>query len=135
MRILAGVVALACMSCTRPSPPPNPGPPPDPGPPVRVACRTSVADHCAASRCDRTLTDTEQDSSLCPATITACNDTTVVSQSRGDTATLSYYQGGQLVAIVTQLSPGQRDVCVAGPELFVLPGCALSSQHLPACGP
>lgn len=129
MRIAIGVVVLACISCTRPSPPPSSGPP------VRVACRTSVADHCAANHCDRTLAATEQDESLCPATITACNDTTVVSQSRGGAATLWYHQGGQLVAIVSELAPGQRYVCVAGPETFVLPACPLSGQRLPACGP
>ncbi|HEX8112383.1 MAG TPA: hypothetical protein VF516_31855 [Kofleriaceae bacterium] len=75
----------------------------------------------------------EQDSGLCPATITACGDITVVSQSRGDAATLWYHQGGQLVAIVNQLSPG-RYMCLAGPDVFVLPACTPSSQSLPACG-
>lgn len=128
MRIVACVVVLACVSCTRNPPPPNPAPGP-----VRVACRTSVADYCAANRCDLTLTAVEQDSSLCPATITACNDTTVVAQGRSDGATLWHHQGGQLVAIVRQLS-GQQFVCLAGPAVFVLPACALSSQSLQACG-
>lgn len=131
MRMLIGVVVLACVSCTRP---PNPPPGPPPGPPVRVACRTSVADYCAANRCDQTLAAVQQDPSLCPATITTCNDSTVVSQSRGNAATLWYLQGGQLVAIIRQLSPGPQDVCLAGPEVFVLPSCTLSSQSLPACG-
>lgn len=131
MRILTCVVWLACLSCTRnPSPPANPPPPP-----VRVACRTSVADDCAANLCDRTLAAMEQDRSLCPATITTCNDVTVVSQNKGDTSTLWYHQGGQLVAIVSQLSPGPRYMCLAGPEVFVIPPCTLSSQSLPACGP
>jgi hypothetical protein len=129
MRIVACVVVLACVSCNH-----NPPPPPDPAPgPVRVACRTNVADYCAANRCDQTVAAVEQDSSLCPATITACNDTTVVAQNRSDATTLWYLQGGQLVAIIRQL-PGQRDVCLAGPGVFVLPACALSSQSLQACG-
>lgn len=130
MRIVTCVVLLAWCSCSR-----NPGPPtnPPPGPPVRVACRTSVTDYCAANRCDRTLAAVEQDRSLCPATITACNDTTVVSQNRGDSSTLWYLQGGQLVASV-QLSPGQQYVCLAGPDVFVIPSCTPSSQSLPACG-
>jgi hypothetical protein len=99
-----------------------------------VACRTSVADYCAANPCDRTLTAMEQDRNLCPATIAACNDITVVSQNRGDTAMLWYYQGGPLVAIVHQLSPGQQYSCIAGPDVFVIPSCTLSSQSLPACG-
>jgi hypothetical protein len=76
----------------------------------------------------------EQDASLCPATITACNDITVVSQSQSDGATLWYQQGGQLIAIISQLSPGQRYVCIAGPDVFTLPACTLSGQRLPACG-
>jgi hypothetical protein len=131
MRMLTCVVLLACSSCTHPNPPPTP----PPAPPVRVACRTSVADYCAANPCDQTLAAAEQGSSLCPATITACGDITVVSQNKVDVSTLWHYQGGQLVAIVNQLSPGQRYVCVAGPEVFVIPSCTLSSQSLPGCGP
>lgn len=132
MRMLTCVVLLACSSCScNHSPPPTP----PPAPPVRVACRTSVTDYCAASHCDPTLAAVEQDSGLCPATITTCNDITVVSQNRVDASTLWYHQGGQLVAIVKQLSPGQRYMCVAGPEVFVIPLCTLSSQSLPACGP
>ena len=128
MRIVTGVVLLACVSCSHPSPPP---PPPAT---VRVACRTPVADYCAANACDQTLDAVEQDSSLCPATITTCNDITVVSQSQSDGATLWYQQGGQLVAIVSELSPGQRYVCIAGPEVFTLPACTSSGQRLAACG-
>ena len=129
MRFVTGVVLLACVSCSR-----NPGPPPNPPPgTVRVACRTSVADYCAATACDRTLAAAEQNSSVCPATTTACNDITVISQNRGDTATLWYYEGGPLVAIVRQLSAGPQYMCLAGPDVFVLPACTLSSQSLPAC--
>lgn len=126
MRIVTGVVLLACMCCTR-----NPSPPPSGT--VRVACRTSVADYCAANVCDQTLVAAEQNSSVCPATITACNDITVMSQNRGDTSTLWYYQGGPLVAIVRQLAPGPQYMCLAGPDVFVIPPCTLSSQSLPAC--
>ncbi len=130
MRILACVVLLACFSCSHtPAPPPSP----PPGPPVRVACRTDVADYCAANACDQTLSTMEQDSSLCPATITACSDITMVSQNRSDASTLWYQQGGQLVAIVNQLAPGQY-MCLAGPAVFVIPQCTPSSQRLPACG-
>src|ERR1044071_2251699 len=103
MRIATGVVLLACVCCTR-----NPSPPPSGT--VRVACRTSVADYCAANVCDQTLVAAEQNSSVCPATITACNDITVMSQNRGDTSTLWYYQGGPLVAIVRQLAPGGQQI-------------------------
>jgi hypothetical protein len=132
MRIPICVVLLACVSCSR-----NPGPPPSPPPgsTVRVACRTSVADYCAANPCDRTLGAMQQDRSVCPATITTCGDTTVVFQNRADTSLLWYHQGGQLAAIVHQLPGGQRYACVAGPEVFEIPGCTLSSQSLPACGP
>lgn len=126
MRIVTGVVLLACVSCSHPSPPP---PPPAT---VRVACRTPVADYCAANVCDQTLTAVEQDRSLCPATITACKDITVIAQNQGNTSTLWYYQGGPLVAIVRQLAPGY--MCLAGPDVFVIPPCALSSQSSPACG-
>jgi hypothetical protein len=126
MRIVTGVVLLACVSCSRPSPPPTPPPAT-----VRVACRTRVADYCATNACDQTLTAVEQDSSLCPATITACNDITVIAQNQSGTSTLWYYQGGPLVAIVRQLSPGY--MCLAGPDVFVIPPCALSSQSSPAC--
>jgi hypothetical protein len=97
-----------------------------------VACRTSVADYCAANVCDRTLAAAEQDRSLCPATITACSDITAIAQSRSDTAALWYYQGGSLVAIVRPLSPGY--MCLAGPDVFVIPPCPLSGQSSPACG-
>lgn len=126
MRIVTGVVLLACVSCTR-----NPSPPPSGT--VRVACRTSVADYCAENVCDRTLDAVQQDSGVCPATTTACNDITVISQTRGDTSTLWYYQGGPLVAIVRQLSPGPQYMCVAGPDVFVVSPCTLSSQSMPAC--
>jgi hypothetical protein len=131
MRILTCAVLLACVSCSR-----NPGPPPGPPPgSVRVACRTPIADYCAATPCDRTLAAMEQDSRVCPATITACGDITAVFQNRPDASVLWYHQGGQLVAIVHQLSPGQRYMCVAGPEVFEIPACTPSSQSLPACGP
>ena len=126
MRIVTGVVLLACVSCSRPSPPPS-----QPPATVRVACRTPIADYCAANACDQTLDAVKQDSSLCPATITACDDITVISQNQGGTSTLWYYQGGPLVAIVRQMSPGY--MCVAGPDVFVIPPCVLSSQSSPAC--
>lgn len=126
MRIVSSVGLLACVCCSHPSPPPSPPPAT-----VRVACRTSVADYCAAIACDRTLAAAEQDGGLCPSTLTACNDITAIAQSQGDTATLWYYQGGPLVAIVRQLSPGY--MCLAGPDVFVIPPCALSGQSSPAC--
>jgi hypothetical protein len=131
MRMLTRAVVLVCVSCSR-----NPGPPPSPPPgSVRVACRTSVADYCAANPCDRTLDAMERDRSVCPATITACGDITAVFQNRADTSLLWYHQGGQLAAIVHPLSPGQRYMCVAGPEVFEIPACTPSSQSLPACAP
>ncbi|HEX3760019.1 MAG TPA: hypothetical protein VHW23_14990 [Kofleriaceae bacterium] len=99
-----------------------------------MACRTAVADYCAGAPCDRTLAAAEQNHNLCPATITACGDFTVAAQNKVDTSTLWYYEGGQLVAVVNQLVPGPRYVCLSGPDVFVIPPCTLSSQSLPACG-
>lgn len=132
MRMPICVVLLACWSC-KPSPTPPPTPPPPPT--VRVACRTALADYCAGSPCDQAVTAAEQNHNLCPATLTTCGDITVAAQNKVDTATLWYYERGVLVAIVTQLVPDPRYVCVAGPEVFEIPTCTLTGQSLPACGP
>lgn len=131
MRLLPCVALLACACCSR-----NPGPPPSPPPgSVRVACRTRLADHCATHPCDRTLDAMKQDRRICPATITACGDVTLVSQNRADASVRWYHQAGQLTAIVNELAPGPRYMCVAGPEVFEIPACTPSSQSLPACDP
>lgn len=130
------VVLLVCCSC-RPSPTPPPSSPPTPPPEasVRVACRTAVANYCAGNPCDQTLTAAEQNRNLCPATFTTCGDVSVAAQNKVDTSTLWYYERGQLVAVVNQMVPGPRYVCLSGPEVFSLPPCTLSGQSLPACGP
>jgi hypothetical protein len=92
----------------------------------------TITDYCAASSCDKTLAAAQQDKALCPASQNTCGEFETVTKSGIDTATVYYYQGGQLIAIDKFLLPGHH-ACAAGPSSFVEPACGTTSQTLPAC--
>jgi hypothetical protein len=101
---------------------------------VGLTCGTTISAYCNANGCDQTLTAAKQDKSLCPASLNACGDFDVITKGGLDTATIYFYQAGQLVAIDNVLLPGHH-ACAAGPGTFAEPSCGNNSQTLPACGP
>jgi hypothetical protein len=119
------IVLAACPS----SSPDQPGPPDGSAP---VMCGTSLTSYCEANRCDPTLSEAEQDRTLCPASLAVCGSYTAITQIGIDTSTSLYYLGDQLVAIDHTLFPS-RVTCTAGPATFSPPSCAPGGTQLPAC--
>jgi hypothetical protein len=126
------VLLAACSSSASSNTPDAATSPPDGT--IGLTCSTSIAEYCNANSCDQTLAAAQQDKDLCPASQNTCGTFEVITKGRLDTATIYYYQGGQLVAIDNLLLPGHH-VCAAGPATFVEPSCGNTGQTLPACGP
>jgi hypothetical protein len=131
MRLLGAAIVLAACSSSAPG---GPDAAPSSDGAMALACGTTVASYCAASRCDPTLSLAEQDKTLCPASLAVCGSYTVITQAGIDTATSLYYMGDQLVAIGHTLLPG-RVSCTAGPATFSPPSCGPGATQLPACSP
>ena len=126
-------LAIALAACPS-NPSSSPGGPGVPDGSTALSCGTDLATYCMANRCDPTLSDAEQDRTLCPASLAVCDRYTVITQAGIDTATSLYYLGDQLVAIDHTLLPG-RHTCTAGPSTFAPPSCGPGGTQLPACAP
>ena len=131
MRALGLLLLLAACSSSASSTTLDAATPPTDGS-VGLTCGTTIATYCGSNSCNQTLAAAEQDHSLCPASENTCGTFQVVTKGNLDTATIYYYQGGQLVAIDNLLLPGHH-TCVAGPTTFVEPTCTTASHTLPAC--